>query len=392
MTSINPLKWIARSCNRKKCPADFSKPCWARFPRESGNPGLSVHGHVLSEIGLGRAVRLMIKALDTQPIPMSITDIALVGRDNERDMQHRVGLPGAFRGSFTMGGLSSFKSMAWTPCRRQFNIGYPAWELTTAPEEWKRALANYDSFWAMSTFVFDMLSSFQERPVTLVRQALDLPDQLPPPRESDGMFRCLTFFDFDSTFERKNPLGAMQAFQRAFPSRQKDVELIVKVRGTNDRGMRNTLNDEAVRDPRIRIIDRTVSRDELRKLMDGSDVFISLHRSEGFGLGCAEALIAGRAVVATDYSATTDFINSETGYPVSCRQVAVSTDNYFSTQGAFWAEPDIDDAASKLREIASDPDEARRRVGAGFQLLKDHYSFDAVGRLAYSVLKKDGIV
>jgi glycosyltransferase involved in cell wall biosynthesis len=334
----------------------------------------------------------MIKALDTQPIPMSITDIALDGRDNERDIQHRVGLPGAFKGSFTMGGLTSFKSMSWTPCRRQFNIAYPAWELTTAPEKWKKALANYDSFWAMSTFVFDMLSSFQERPVTLVRQALDLPDQLPSPRKSDGVFRCLTFFDFDSTFERKNPSGAMQAFQRAFPSGQKDVELIVKVRGTNDRGMRNILNEEAAKDPRIRIIDRTISRDELRKLLDGCDVFISLHRSEGFGLGCAEALIAGRAVVATDYSATTDFISSETGYPVSCKQVAVPPDAYFWTKGATWAEPDIDDAAAKLQEIASDPDGASRRVSAGFRLLKEHYSFDAVGELAYSVLKKDGVV
>jgi glycosyltransferase involved in cell wall biosynthesis len=392
MASISPVKWIKRSCNRRKCPADFSKPCWAHFPREYGVPGLSVHGHVLSEIGLGRAARLLIQAMDSQLVPMSITDIPLDGRQNEPVIERRVTAPGKFKGSLTVGGLASFKSMSWTPCRRQFNIAYPFWELITMPEKWKAALAHYDSFWAPSKFVKDVLQTNQDRPVWLVRQPLELPDEVPGPRHVDGMFRCLTFFDFDSMFERKNPLGALRAFRRAFPARRKDVELIVKVRGMFDRGMRTVLIEEAARDSRIRIIDRTTTREEMRQLIESADVFISLHRSEGFGFGCAEALIAGRSVVATDYSGTTDFISVETGYPVSWKYNAVPSDAYFGTQGAFWADPDIDDAAAKLQEVSSNPDEARRRVIAGFKLLKEKHSIEAVGRVAHSILKNDGIV
>lgn len=118
---------------------------------------------------------------------------------------------------------------------------------------------------------------------------------------------------------RKNPQAAVRAFRDAFAPGLRDVELVVKTRGDRDDGLRQWLATEAEADGRIRIVDRTLDRAGMDALMAGCDAFISLHRSEGFGFGGGEALAAGKAVVATDSSSTTDLIGPATGYPVAYR-------------------------------------------------------------------------
>jgi glycosyltransferase involved in cell wall biosynthesis len=139
------------------------------------------------------------------------------------------------------------------------------------------------------------------------------------------------------------------------------------------------------------LIDGTFSRAEIDNLLSRSDVFISLHRSEGFGFGCAEALAAGKIVVATDYSGTTDFITPETGFPVAWRPVKVDARDYIGTDGAFWAEPEIEDAAAKLREISDAPGAAYKRALAGFRLLKRQHSIDVAGQRARELLRQVGL-
>jgi len=133
--------------------------------------------------------------------------------------------------------------------------------------------------------------------------------QQPAPRTDRTTLRFFTYLDFDSYVARKNPQAAVNAFRAAFPAAKRDVELIVKTRGERDDGLRNWLGEIAAQDDRIQIVDRTLDRIGIDALMAGCDAFISLHRSEGFGFGAAEALAAGKAVVATDYGGTTDFID-----------------------------------------------------------------------------------
>src|SRR5262249_11692434 len=138
----------------------------------------------------------------------------------------------------------------------------------------------------------------------------------PPPRSGRETLRLFTYLDFDSYGARKNPAGAIAAFQAAFAPEERDVELVVKVRGSNDGGLRGRLLRAAAADRRIQVIDRTIDRLRMNELMASCDAFVSLDRSEGFGFGAAEALAAGKAVVATNYGGTTDFITPATGYPV----------------------------------------------------------------------------
>ena len=64
--------------------------------------------------------------------------------------------------------------------------------------------------------------------------------------------------------------------------------------------------------PDIHVIDRSLSGDELNGLMAGCDCYVSLHRSEGFGLTMAEAMAIGKPMIGTGYSGNLDFMNERT--------------------------------------------------------------------------------
>ena len=183
----------------------------------------------------------------------------------------------------------------------------------------------------------------------------------------------------------------MRAFQRAFP-RSEDVLLTIKTRGSADAGRRSWLSDQAAQDSRINIIDRTLSSKAISDLMRDHDVFLSLHRSEGFGLGCAEALAVGNIVVSTDYGGTRDFISEETGFPVDWKRVDVGEGEYVEAEEATWAEPSIDHAAHRLREVYDAPRLARNRALVGHQKMRSNHSVEVVGRRVREILEAYGVV
>jgi glycosyltransferase involved in cell wall biosynthesis len=266
-------------------------------------------------------------------------------------------------------------------------IGCPLGELSRLAPARAAALDVFDELWAPSRFLAEALAAASDRPVHLVPHPLPLAEAPPPPRAPDGVLRVHTFFDTDSWSARKNPQAAVRAFRAAFGPARRDVALTVKLRGDTDRGERAWLAEAAAEDGRIAVIDRTLSRAEMDALLDGADVFLSLHRAEGFGLGPAEALSRARAVVATDYSATTDFVTPATGYPVPAELIPLAAGDYPDAEGQVWADPSIEAAAAALEAIYDDPAEARRRGEAGFALLKANHGFDVVGARMKALLE-----
>jgi glycosyltransferase involved in cell wall biosynthesis len=94
-----------------------------------------------------------------------------------------------------------------------------------------------------------------------------------------------------------------------------------------------------------------------------SDCLVSLHRSEGLGLHCAEAMWLGKPVVATRYSGNLDFMDDGNSFLVDHTLVPVRHGEGVYPADAVWADPDLDQAADHLRRLATDPD-LGRRVGA----------------------------
>jgi glycosyltransferase involved in cell wall biosynthesis len=166
----------------------------------------------------------------------------------------------------------------------------------------------------------------------------------------------LFMFDVQSIVERKNPAGVIDAFKRAFP-RERDARLVLKLTHGSPAVIKG-LHDHAS-DPRVIVIDRVFDREEVNSLLASSDCYVSLHRSEGFGLTMAEAMALGKPVIATAYSANLDFMNVGNSMLVRCRIVRLERDHPPYSRGSTWADPDVDHAAELMRAVYDDPARAR---------------------------------
>lgn len=341
-------------------------------------PGVNIHGYFLSEIGLGESARLLYAAMCSQDISLAACNRALDGRQNDTQFSEIISPDAPYRASLTIAGLLDYRRLQHSICSRKFNIAYPFWELEKIPKNYIVYLQRFDQVWAPSTFIYNALVAQGLDRVALVKHPVRTPDTAPKDTPPDGKLKCLFFFDFDSSAARKNPEAVIHAFQQAFKS-QRDVSLTVKTRGVNDLGRRQWLAGQAENDNRITVVDETLTRSQMAQIMAEHDVFISLHRSEGLGLGCAEALAAGKIVVATDYGGSTDFVTHDTAFPVAWTPIAVEKGQYPLSEDATWANPSVDDAARQLSAIYNDPAAASARAIRGYNHLVDQHSFSARG-------------
>jgi glycosyltransferase involved in cell wall biosynthesis len=118
---------------------------------------------------------------------------------------------------------------------------------------------------------------------------------------------------------------------------------------------------------------------EIKELVRLCDCFLSLHRSEGFGRGLAEAMYFGKPVIATGYSGNLDFMNQANACLVDCTLIPVGADEYPCGAGQRWAEPDVDQAAWHLRRLVMDPAYAVEIGQRAAHYIQTYHSFAAVG-------------
>ena len=178
----------------------------------------------------------------------------------------------------------------------------------------------------------------------------------------------LVSFSHLSVMERKNPLGAIEAFGRAFALGEPDAHryrLVVKtLNGELRPDDASRLRAAAGADPRIEIRPERVDHAELMALVRACDVFVSLHRSEGLGLQIAEAMWLGTAVIATDYSGSRDLIDLGLAELVPWRPVGVTRGDGAYPESFTWADPDLDAAAAAMWRLATDDVRRGRLAGA----------------------------
>jgi len=196
-------------------------------------------------------------------------------------------------------------------------------------------------------------------PAALRRAAFGLPD--------DALV-VLVAFNLASSFERKNPLAAVAAFRAAFGARA-DRLLLLKVGNAGHAPADFERLAAAVADaPNIRLETRTLPVADAHALTAAADIVLSLHRSEGFGLVPAEAMLLGRPVVATGWSGNMTFMDDSCAALVDYRLVpARDPRGVYAVPGATWAEPDIAHAAEWLRRLGDDPG-LRARLGPAGQV------------------------
>src|SRR5205085_11503453 len=119
---------------------------------------------------------------------------------------------------------------------------------------------------------------------------------------------------------------------------------------------------KTIRGPNVIVFDELMTRARAYGLIKMSDCFVSLHRSEGFGLGLAEAMLLGKPVIATGYSGNLDFMNRDNSLLVDYEMVEIKEDRPIYTRGNSWAEPSIEQAAAYMRQVFENPDATRARA------------------------------
>jgi len=245
-------------------------------------------------------------------------------------------------------------------------IGMWWWELGTFPAAWARGFDGIDEVWAGSRFVADAIAAVSPVPVVRVPLPVAPPPVAPVGREDLGLpaegWLAGLAFDYGSVAARKNPLGAIEAFTRAFGPGDGAALVVKTLRSELDPAAHRAVLEAAASHQHVHVLDRDLPAAEKNALIGLLDCLLSVHRSEGFGLALAEAALLGVPVVATDYGGTRDFLTPFNAWLVDHRPVRIGPGHDPYPPDGEWAEPDLDHAASLLRSVREHPEEAARRA------------------------------
>lgn len=195
----------------------------------------------------------------------------------------------------------------------------------------------------------------------------------------ESAFAVFFNFDLGSGFGRKNPDGAIRAFAKAFAADRNAVLVFKTMRAKaypeRVAALERLAEEVGIRD-RFIMVHAFVSNEELYGLTNACDVYLSLHRGEGFGLGIAEAMSMGVPVVVSDYSSTTEFCKADNAVLVPCKLVPTpkNPDHLTYTYVTKWAEPDVDAAAVGLRRLRDDVAYRQQLGNTAKAFIADYFS------------------
>lgn len=361
--------------------------------------GINLISYVTANNGMGHAAREIASVILKSGVPLSILDLDAGSRskfdlsfapytvETAKELPYGVNL--------VMEGANALedwmiKSLGGPANETRLNAAFLWWELPDLAPHRIEAARAFDVLVGGSEFIQATLAnSVPGVPVLLARQPIRMPQHVLPNRTRFGLpaDALLFYAGFEPYSDpiRKNPFGAIEAFQRAFPG-QTDCRLVIKVNNPDaysaSGGLLTKLYEMVRNDSRILLLKESLPYEDLLSLYASCDVFISLHRSEGLGLVPLEAMRLGKAVVATGWSGNMTYMNHRNACLVTYE--FQPTDDSSPLYGpsnlgiqSHWAEPDLDHAAAWLRKLATD---SNFRAAIGARAAEDSAHYEALAQ------------
>lgn len=358
--------WRRREDPLLRWKTTYLPPERAATPRQLTHPaGVNVSGFLKGEYGIGEVSRAFRRAVQDAGLPCSVASIHAKDHRNEDD---------------SVSGFSdenpysiNLMTFSFDYARRHYldrgprffegrhNIGVWFWELERFPSRFHANFDYYDEIWAPTAFCRRAFESVSPIPVHHVPYPLAPDEGAVPDRARFSLpaeaFVFVFTFDFWSVFERKNPLGILHAFRRAFSPGEPVLLVIKSINAAAHPEERRRLA-QAADGLNVRFIDDHLTSADVAGLLATADCYVSLHRAEGLGLGMAQSMALGKPVIATGYSGNLEFMTKENSLLVDYRMTDIEEPHGPYEPGGRWAEPDLDQAAAHMRWVQTHRDEA----------------------------------
>lgn len=356
--------------------------------------GIEFIGFARAESGLGENLRSLVRATATSALgaSVSVADVDIDSGIRNSDSSVESFMDGRmFRTRVVCVNPDmlgeAFHHDGFGRYQDAYRVGLWFWELERLPTMWVEHAKLVDEIWVGSDFVAEAVRrSVQDRAVTKIRIPVvaSLPDRAYSRLEFGLRDECCLFmfsFAYGSFATRKNPEAVIHAFRRAFPIGNEDAQLLVKTSQSElYPQLRDALVAMATGDSRIKFINGYLSRAEVTGLQSTIDCYVSLHRSEGLGLGLAECMVAGKPTIATAYSGNLEFMNEENSFLVDYRLVPVRAGEYPDFEGQVWADASVDHAAIHMRTVYTDRARAAQIGMAAKSHLEQHFNDHVIGQ------------
>ena len=326
--------------------------------------GVNLIGDIRAEIGLGQSMRLLANELELSKIPFGIYNFQLDGNvrrgDHSFEHQMREDYPyrvNLFHVNPQEVGLAYLylNKDIW---RDRYNIAFWLWELEEFPQEYQEAIKFFDEIWTPSEFASSSIRKVTDKPVYTLPYYVTAGKDENCGRADFGLpedkFLYLIMYDTNSTMARKNPVGALDAYKKAFPVEDEHVGLVIKMNNPKQEDL-EVLREQTKGYQNLYLIAEVLDKPKVNSLIAAVDVFVSLHRAEGFGLVMAEAMLLDTVCVATDWSSNTEFMDADSACMVSFRKVEIQETSGNYKKGYRWAEPNVEEAAGYMRRLYEDP-------------------------------------
>jgi glycosyltransferase involved in cell wall biosynthesis len=382
-------------------------PAWVEHVMREA-PAVAVVGYLRGNLGLGEAARGYVRAMQAAGVPVATHTVladppvdererAAMRRPETRafdDLQLEDGRrPDVNLLCVNADQLPALVAeLGSTAATGRYTIGQWAWETDAIPDRWSAAFNLVDEIWVYSRYVAENVSRASPVPVVVVPLPVEAPpapgrSTLPVPLAEED-FAFLFAFDYFSTLERKNPVGLVEAFTRAFAPGEGPKLVLKTIHAGFRPEARERLRWTARGRPDVLLVDALLAPDEMAALFARADCYVSLHRSEGFGLTLAESMALGKPVVATAFGGNTDFMTPANSYLVDWSPTAVGPEGEHYPAEGTWAEPSVEHAAALMREVWEDRDGARRRGARAADDVAQTLSAEAVGGIARHRLER----
>lgn len=357
-----------------------------------GLRGINLIGYARAEMGIGESCRLAANTLNNTNVPFGIINFAGTNSSRKSDLTwiHKEVEKPLYNINIFHINAEQMPEMNLlygdSLLSNRYNIGFWHWELPDFPDEWLESFNYLDEIWVPSTFVWESIALKSPVPVIKIPHSIEVNILEPKDRSTFGLptssFLFLTMYDINSVQERKNPQASIESFKHAFSPDDMSVGLVVKINGSISNIKENSYLSELIDSYKnVYIIDGTISRNDINSLMNVIDSFISLHRSEGFGLGFAEAMFLRKPVIGTNWSSNTDFMKHSNACLVNYELISLGRDYGPYKAYQHWANPDIFHAAEYMSKLVNEGSFYSTIADAGQAYIREHYSPQVIGEL-----------